>query len=127
MTRTSARWSSTLPRPRLCAASSICTESSAVCAGSSKKPTALGCGQNATRRRMAPSRPFSRGHLYGLLANPIYTGQIAHKGELYPGQHPALIDNETWTAVRNQLAANTSDHRHRARAAEPSLLAGLLV
>ncbi len=72
-------------------------------------------------------RPFSRGHIYGLLANPIYTGQIAHKGELYPGQQPALIDDETWTAVRNQLAANTSDHRHRARAAEPSLLAGLLV
>ena len=72
-------------------------------------------------------KPFSRGHIYGLLANPIYTGQIAHKGELYPGQQPALINNETWTAVRNQLAANTSDHRHRAKAAEPSLLAGLLV
>src|SRR6516162_3054106 len=71
--------------------------------------------------------PFSRGHIYGLLANPIYTGRIAHKGELYPGLHPALIDNATWTAVRNQLAANTSDHRHRAKAAEPSLLAGLLV
>jgi site-specific DNA recombinase len=62
-----------------------------------------------------------------LLANPIYTGQIAHKGELYPGQQPALIDNETWNAVGNQLAANTSDHRHRTKAAEPSLLAGLLV
>jgi site-specific DNA recombinase len=62
-----------------------------------------------------------------LLANPIYTGQIAHKGELYPGQHPALIDNETWTAVRNQLAAITRDHRRRARAVERSLLAALLV
>jgi site-specific DNA recombinase len=62
-------------------------------------------------------RPFSRGHIYGLLANPIYTGRIAHKGELYPGLHPALIDNETWTAVRNQLAANTSDHRRRAEPA----------
>jgi site-specific DNA recombinase len=72
-------------------------------------------------------KPFSRGHLYGLLSNPIYTGRIAHKGELYAGLHPALIHNETWTAVRNQLAANTSDHRHRAKAAEPSLLAGLLV
>ena len=29
--------------------------------------------------------------------------------------------------VRDQLAANTRDHRHRAKAAEPSLLAGLLV
>jgi DNA invertase Pin-like site-specific DNA recombinase len=72
-------------------------------------------------------KPFSRGHLYGLLANPIYTGRIAHKGRLYPGQHPALIDDETWTAVQDQLAAHARDHRRRAKAAEPSLLAGLLV
>jgi DNA invertase Pin-like site-specific DNA recombinase len=72
-------------------------------------------------------KPFSRGHLYTLLSNPIYTGQIAHKGELYPGEHPALIDDEIWSAVRDQLAANTSDHRRKAKAAEPSLLAGLLV
>ena len=38
-------------------------------------------------------KPFSRGHIYGLLSNPIYTGRIAHKGQLYPGQHPALIDD----------------------------------
>ncbi len=71
--------------------------------------------------------PFSRGHLYTLLSNPIYTGQIAHKGKLHPGQHPALIDDESWSTVRDQLAANTSNHRRRAKAAEPSLLAGLLV
>ena len=79
---------------------------------------------------MAPSaaaKPFSRGHLYTLLSNPIYTGQIAHKGQLYPGQHPALIDDETWSAVRNQLAGNARDHRRKTKAAEPSLLAGLLV
>src|SRR5213595_2331048 len=72
-------------------------------------------------------KPFSRGHLYTLLSNPIYTGQIAHKGELHPGHHPALIDDESWSAVRDQLETNTRDHRHRAKAAEPSLLAGLLV
>jgi DNA invertase Pin-like site-specific DNA recombinase len=72
-------------------------------------------------------KPFSRGHLYTLLSNPIYTGRIAHRGELHPGQHPALIDDETWSAIRDQLAANTSDHRRRTKAAEPSLLAGLLV
>jgi ribosomal protein L17 len=59
--------------------------------------------------------------------NPIYTGRIAHKGQLYPGQHPALIDDAIWTAVRDQLAANTGDYRRRSKAAEPSLLAGLLV
>jgi hypothetical protein len=58
---------------------------------------------------------FSRGHLYTLLSNPIYTGRIAHKGELHLGQQPALIDDETWVAVRDQLAANTSDHRRKAK------------
>jgi site-specific DNA recombinase len=72
-------------------------------------------------------KPFSRGHLYTLLSNPIYTGRIAHKGELHPGQQPAIIDDETWIAVRDQLAVNTSDHRRKTKAAEPSLLAGLLV
>ena len=72
-------------------------------------------------------KPFSRGHLYALLSNPIYTGQIAHKGKLHPGQQPALIDDESWSTVRNRLADNTRDHRRRGKAAELSLLAGLLV
>jgi site-specific DNA recombinase len=72
-------------------------------------------------------KPFSRGHLYTLLSNPIYTGQIAHKDQLYPGQHPALIDAESWAAVREQFAGNASHHRCKAKAAQPSLLAGLLV
>jgi site-specific DNA recombinase len=71
--------------------------------------------------------PLSSGHLYTLLSNPIYTGQTAHKGQLYPGQHPALIEDETWTAVRDRLAGNARDHRRKTKAAEPSLLTGLLV
>jgi DNA invertase Pin-like site-specific DNA recombinase len=72
-------------------------------------------------------RPFSRGHIYNLLSKPIYIGEIAHKGQLYPGQHPALIDAYTWTAVRDQLAANARDHRRKSHATEPSLLAGVLI
>src|SRR6202048_2397846 len=72
-------------------------------------------------------KPFSRGHIYRLLSNPIYIGEIAHKGQLYPGQHPALIDAYTWAAARDQLAANARDHRRKAHTTEPSLLAGVLV
>jgi DNA invertase Pin-like site-specific DNA recombinase len=72
-------------------------------------------------------KPFSRGHIYRLLANPIYTGRIAHKGRRYPGQHPALIDAETWTAVQNQLAVKARRYRSKVDVAEPSLLAGLLI
>jgi hypothetical protein len=83
-----------------------------------RRTTANGCERGC--------KPLSRGHIYRLLANPIYTGQIAHKGQLYPGQHPALIDAETWAAVQDQLAAKVRRHRSQADAAEPSLLAGML-
>ena len=47
-------------------------------------------------RRPGGGRAFTRGHLYRLLANPIYIGQIAHKGVPFPGQHPAIIDADLW-------------------------------
>ena len=73
------------------------------------------------------SKPFSRGHIYSLLSNPIYTGQIVHKDRLYTGQHTALIYDEISTYVRARLTAKIRDHQQRSRAAKPSLLAGLLV
>jgi hypothetical protein len=89
-------------------------------------------GLRTKRRRSAHGverggAPFSRGHIYRLLSNPIYTGQIAHKGKVYLGQHPALIDDDTWTAVQDKLSANAGNHRRRTQAAESSLFAGILV
>jgi hypothetical protein len=69
---------------------------------------------------------LSRGHIYRLLSNPIYTGQIAHKDRLYPGQHSALIDAETWSVMQDQLAAKARRHGSKVDAAEPSLLTGML-
>ena len=42
---------------------------------------------------------FTRGRIYHLLANPVYIGEIRHKGRSYPGQHPAIIDRATFDAV----------------------------
>src|SRR6202030_1743063 len=55
ITPTSARSSSTLPRPRRYAASSLSIVSSAACAGSRRRPTVSGFGRNAARQRTAPS------------------------------------------------------------------------
>ena len=68
---------------------------------------------------------FTRGQLYSILRNPIYAGDIVHKGKVYPGNHAAIIDRETWDAVQGQLAANTRGLR-TARKANAALLAGLL-
>lgn len=68
---------------------------------------------------------FTRGQLYAILKNPIYAGDIPHKGTIYAGSHPALIDRETWDAVQQQLANNVKGAR-QARESNASLLAGLL-
>jgi site-specific DNA recombinase len=74
--------------------------------------------------RATGGKQFSRGHLYRILTNPIYVGRISHKGEQHPGQHPAIIDQETWDAVQTRLAENHRSHRGRQNARNPSLLAG---
>jgi site-specific DNA recombinase len=71
-------------------------------------------------------RPFSRGQIYRLLSNPIYLGEIDHKGARYDGQHKAIINRSTWDAVQAKLAINTHARHVRSNAKEPSLLAGLL-
>ncbi len=48
-------------------------------------------------------KSFTRGHLYRILTNPIYTGQVAHKGRAYDGQHQGIIERETWDAVQSNL------------------------
>src|SRR5262249_21885633 len=37
-------------------------------------------------------RTFSRGHLYRILSNRSYRGEIVHKDAAYPGEHQAIID-----------------------------------
>ena len=69
---------------------------------------------------------YSRGALYDILHNRIYLGEITHKGKSYPGQQPALIDQELWDQVQARVAANLQAPRRRPRATEKSILTGLL-
>lgn len=78
------------------------------------------------RGRAIGGLSFARGHLYRILSNPLYIGEIEHRSTRYPGQHPPLIDAATWEAVQAQLAANHHENRTRANAKSKSLLAGLI-
>jgi hypothetical protein len=69
---------------------------------------------------------FARGHLYKILSNPLYIGEIEHRGVRYPGLHPPLIESATWEAVQAQLAANHHENRVRTNVKSKSLLAGLI-
>jgi hypothetical protein len=80
------------------------------------------------RREERPARwrsTFSRGILYLILQNRLYR-EVAHKGNVYPGQHEAIVD--AGSADRpGQLAANRRARSLGGRSRSPSLLSGLIL
>ncbi|WP_126174378.1 recombinase family protein [Altericroceibacterium xinjiangense] len=69
---------------------------------------------------------FTRGQIYKILSNPIYLGEIHHKGKVYAGKHEAIIDRELWDRVQAKLTDNTQGKQRAATVQSPSLLAGLV-
>lgn len=72
------------------------------------------------------NKAFSRGHLYRLLRNPIYIGQIAHKGQVYSGNHPPIIDTALWQQVQARLDSNRQGHKARITTQSRYLLTGMV-
>lgn len=69
---------------------------------------------------------FSRGSLAQLLQNPVYIGKVHHRGELYVGEHEAIVDADIWDEVQRLLATNRRERSLGKRARSPSLLTGLI-
>jgi DNA invertase Pin-like site-specific DNA recombinase len=71
-------------------------------------------------------RPFSRGALYTLLANPIYVGDIRHKAARYEGQHAAVLKRMLWDAVQQKLKDQGASRKGRVNTPSSTPLAGKL-
>ena len=41
-------------------------------------------------------QPIDKGDIYKLLNNRTYVGEVVHKGNVYPGEHQAIISRELW-------------------------------
>jgi hypothetical protein len=58
---------------------------------------------------------FSRGALYVVLSNPLYIGEVRHRGVRHPGQHQPIIDRDLLgqgpTAAPRACAAAPIAHR----------------
>ena len=80
----------------------------------------------STSGRPFGGQTFSRGHLYRVLSNRIYLGEIVHKDASYPGEHRAIVETELWNRVRALLAASHHAARTDERVASPALLKGLI-
>jgi len=70
--------------------------------------------------------PFRRGSLFHLLKNPVYRGKIVHKGQIYDGEHQAIVDAELWDAVQVKLASAAPPRKRPGNDPQHALLKGLL-
>src|ERR1700738_2263263 len=69
--------------------------------------------------------PFERGSLFYLLRNQFYVGEVKYKGEILPGEQPAIMDRPLFDAVQQKLTDQWS-HRNHTKSKSDHLLTGLL-
>lgn len=70
----------------------------------------LGLRTRGTRR--VPEGPVSRSVIHRILTNPFYTGRFQYKGEVYDGNHPRMIDDNTFTTVQTFLGGASHPKEH---------------
>jgi site-specific DNA recombinase len=76
--------------------------------------------------KLAGGKAFTRPRLHQLLTNIIYTGRIRHRGEIFAGEHEAIIDTGTWDKVQARLKANAPRSTHTLRNKYGALLKGIV-
>ncbi len=73
--------------------------------------------------RAVGGNPLTRGPLAHLLRNRFYIGEVAFKGEILPGEQPAILDRKLFEAVQRKLDEQRTNHSTK-RGKSESLLMG---
>ena len=69
---------------------------------------------------------FSPQHVQRILKNPYYKGCVTHRGNVYPGEHEAIIEEETWDKVQEIFKTKSMPGQRKKRSQSPSFLSGLI-
>jgi site-specific DNA recombinase len=70
--------------------------------------------------------PLRRCHIYKLLGNVLYTGQVKVGDEIFPGEHAAIIDQPTFELAQVKLKDNTWKSVNPHRIKMGALLRGMI-
>jgi hypothetical protein len=71
-------------------------------------------------------KAFTRGHLYRVLQNRVYLGEVIHKDKSHPGEHAAIIERVLWDKVQRAMASNRRAALPGVRCESNALLKGLV-
>ena len=69
---------------------------------------------------------FSTNATNRILKLVLYTGKVEYQGEIYPGEHEAIVSNETFKKAQSVIAENKPDWKTTRKARHIGLLTGLL-
>lgn len=73
-----------------------------------------------------PDKVCDNKKFYKILRNRLYLGEVTYKGEIFPGEHPAIVDRETFDRVQQLLPGTKHNVPRPGRQKYAYLLAGLV-
>jgi DNA invertase Pin-like site-specific DNA recombinase len=82
--------------------------------------------RNPASGRHAGGANFTHGALCHLIQNRTYVGEVHHRGQHYPGEHPPIVDPEIFERAQRQHEENRVVRKQGRNIVDPSLLTGLL-
>lgn len=65
------------------------------------------------------NKEFTAMYIYQVLKNPLYLGVVKHHDKVYPGEHKAIIDQETWDKTQELLTQHLQYKGRRRRRLSP--------
>jgi len=71
-------------------------------------------------------RPWHKMHIYRVLYNRTYLGEVIHKDNTYPGEQESIVTKEMWERAHAVIESNRGERRHYVRAKVPALLKGII-
>ena len=69
---------------------------------------------------------WDKGSVHRQLTNPVYIGKVDYKGQIYDGEHEAIIDEKTFASVQQLLKSQAPEGSGDRRCRLDFLLRGLL-
>lgn len=79
---------------------------------------------HSLKLRTNSGKDFAKGNLYNILRNKIYIGLVVHKGNVYEGEHDAIIDKELFEQVQKQINENMANRYSEKNTRTHALLLG---
>ena len=77
--------------------------------------------------KVSGGNAFSTSSIHHLLSNPVYSGKVTLKGEIFEGKHEGIVDLKLFERVQAMLAGNSVQGGNRRRNKHSAILKGLLI